>query len=56
VLYFPNNEVDYQGNDTTTQNLSIVAKYVQFTGNANLTVNASPASGGPVVFKVALVQ
>jgi hypothetical protein len=56
VLYFPNNEVDYQGSDTTTQNLAIVAKYAQFTGNANLTVNASPASGGPVVFKVALVQ
>lgn len=56
ALYFPNNTVKYVGNDTTTQNLAIVSKYASFSGNASLTVDPSAASGGPVAFKVALVQ
>ena len=47
VLYFPNNNVSFSGNGDPGGATSIVARTVNFTGNANLGSNPATKTFGP---------
>lgn len=45
ALYFPHEEVDWSGNNSTTACIEIVAQDVKFTGNSNLDVSGCASAG-----------
>jgi hypothetical protein len=58
VLYAPNNPIKFAGNGDPGGAMSIIARMVEFTGNANLGSNSDTITFGPdgIAGGISLVQ
>jgi hypothetical protein len=56
AIYFPSQEVEWNGNNGSTDCIEIVAREVTFTGNSRLDVSGCAAAGtAPIQLTVARV-